>query len=146
MKDFLSKILRILKIKALRILVKINEKIEEDRGEATADQVMALKIVKRMMLSPESEMMIAPISGTYYIQRKEVFAKMDDTRVQLINGKYFYDIALSKRQSENLIEFFRYHLELRRKAMEKKIMEKTMRSLNTILLEIESEDYVVENA
>jgi hypothetical protein len=140
MKPFLAKVWRIMRIKALRLYVKINNRVNEDRGEITADQIMAVKILKKLMLSHESEMMIAPISGTYYIQRREIFAKIGDGRVQIINGKYFYDIALTNRQTDDVVDFFRHRVELRRKAMEKEIMDKTMKSLKTIFSEIESEE------
>jgi len=123
----------------LKLHVRINKRItREDRTSET--QKVTLKILKKMMISPDAEMMIAPISGTHYIHWKDVFAKFDGVRVIIINGKYSYDVWLTTKQADDLLSFFRHRLENKRKKMENEIIEKTKRSLNIILEEIESEE------
>ena len=100
-------------------------------------QVITLKILKQMMVAPETEMMVAPISGTCYLEWKDVFAKLHEHQVQIINGKYFYDITLTAIQYAEITKFFNRRLENRRKVMVKEIMAKTTRSLLSILTEIE---------
>lgn len=111
------------------------------RDEGTTEtQRTTLKILKKMMISPETDMMIAPISGTYYIHWKDIFAKFTGDKVQIINGKYSYEVWLTLKQSDDLLDFFKHRLENKRKLMEKEILDKTNRSLESILKEIENEE------
>jgi glutamate racemase len=130
---------RSLRRKLLKVYVKLNKRMIREEA-ISQTQKNAMKILKKMMVSPESEMMIAPISGTHYIHWKDVFARFNGDKVQIINGKYFYDIWLTAKQSDEILDFFRHRLENRRKKMEIEIMDKTNRSLETILQEIENEE------
>ena len=58
-------------------------------------------------------------------------------RVQIINGKYFYDIQLSKHQYDEIISVYKRRMENRCKVIEKEIMDKTNKSLVDILHELE---------
>ena len=67
----------------------------------TESESYGLQILTEMMKSSESEMLISPISGTYYIKWGSIYAIIKDCRVQIINGRYFYDIAIiSKRKKK----------------------------------------------
>ena len=125
-------------MKYLRFHVRMKRKFNREE-KVTESQLYAMKILKRMIISPSTEMMIAPISGIHYMKWKDIFAKHGGDRVQIINGKYFYEINLTMKQSDDLHEFFNYRLEARRKMMEKEIVDKTARSLVTIYQEIQEE-------
>ena len=140
MKDLKKLIWSALRIKFLRAYVNVNQKMIAKESEGTEPQLYAIKILKKMITHPDSELMTAPISGTYYIHTKDVFSKIDECRVQIINGKYFYDIDMTLKQSDELYNFFKRVLEDKRKEMEKEIMEKTNRSLSKILDELNIED------
>ena len=101
-------------------------------------QDLSFKIVRRMIYSPNSELLLSPISGTHYIHSKDVFVRIDDMNVCIINGKYSYDVQLMKSQIDDLLFFFHTKMESKRKVMEKEIMSKTQRSLKTILADLES--------
>lgn len=107
------------------------------KEKPSTSQLKAAKIFRKMVESPESEMMIAPISQVHYVHWRDIFVKHGGDRLQIINGKYFYDISLTIEQSDELFKLFTKTLEDRRMEMEKEIMVKTSRSLDTILEEME---------
>ncbi len=106
----------------------------------TESESYGLQILTEMLKSPESEMLISPISGTYYIKWGSIYAIIRDCRVQIINGRYFYDISIVSKRSDDIREDFVNTVEKRRNQMEKEIMEKTTRSLSIILEEIKTKN------
>jgi hypothetical protein len=127
-----------MRIKLLRSYIEINRRFSRNEI-ASETQLKTISILKKVTVSPESELMIAPISGTYYIKWKEIFVKFQGERIHIINGKYSYEVWLTMKQSDELLSFFKHRLESRRKMMEKTILERTNRSLDDILKEIEIE-------
>jgi hypothetical protein len=113
------------------------------KDDLTESESFGLKILTEMLKSPESEMLISPISGTYYIKWRSIYAIIRDCRAQIINGRYFYDISIVSKRSDNIREDFVNTVEKRRKQMEKEIMEKTTRSLSIILEEIKAENELI---
>lgn len=114
-----------------------------DKDVLTESESYGLQILEEMFKSSRSEMLISPISGTYYIKWEGIYAIIKDCRVQVINGRYFYDIAIVTKRSDAIREKFINTVEERRNAMEKEIMEKTTRSLSTILEEIKSQNNLI---
>ena len=106
----------------------------------TESESYGLQILAEMLKSPDSEMLISPISGTYYIKWGSIYAIIRECRVQIINGRYFYDISIVSKRSDAIREDFVNTVEKRRKQMEKEIMEKTTRSLSIILEEIKTKN------
>ena len=106
----------------------------------TESESYGLQILTEMMKSSESEMLISPISGTYYIKWGSIYAIIKDCRVQIINGRYFYDIAIISKRSDAIREDFNNTVEKRRNEIEREIMEKTTRSLSIILEEIKTKN------
>ena len=135
----LIKIWKTLRIKILRLYVRINRKFAKKEA-ANETQQKAITILKRITVSPESELMVAPISGTFYVRWKEIFVKFEGDRVNIINGKYSYEVWLTLKQSDEMHSFFRHRMEARKKMMERAIMERTNRSLEDIINEIETEE------
>jgi hypothetical protein len=105
----------------------------------TESESYGLQILEELLKSPKSEMLLSP-NGTYYIRWQSIFAIIRDCRAQIINGRYFYDIAVSTKRSDDIREKFTQSVENRRNQMEKEMMEKTTRSLSTILEEIKAEN------
>jgi hypothetical protein len=134
-----EKMWKALRIKFLRLYVRINKRFER-KDVANETQTKTVTILKKVTLSPDSELMIAPISGTYYIKWRDIFVKFAGDKVHIINGKYSYEVWLTLSQSDDLLSFFKHRLESKRKMMEKEIMEKTNRSLDDILNEIEKKE------
>ena len=61
------KISRFLKHRFLRLYVRINRSIVKDEV-LTESQKNIMRILRKMMLSNESDMMNAPLSDTYYVK------------------------------------------------------------------------------
>lgn len=108
----------------------------------TESESYGLQILEELLKSPKSEMLISP-NGTYYIRWQNIFAIIRDCRAQIINGKYFYDIAVSTKRSDDIREKFMQAVENRRNLMEKEMLDKTTRSLSIILEEIKAENNLI---
>jgi len=116
---------------------------EINKDDQTESESYGLQILEEMFKSSKSEMLISPISGTYYIKWEGIYAIIKDCRVQIINGRYFYDIAIVSKRSDIIREKFICAVEERRRVMEKEILEKTKRSLSAILEEIRAQNNLI---
>jgi len=113
------------------------EKMEFNPPESLSEnQELIIKIFETSLLNPDSELLIAPISLTYYINVEDIFIILDDNRVRIINGKYEYHILIPIKTQEKLRDKFKNILESRRKKMEQSIISKTTRNLSQILQDI----------
>ena len=102
----------------------------------TETQELAIKIFERSLLKPYVELLIAPLSMTYYIHSDDIFIIMDRTELKIINGKYEYHILLSEKIHNKLSMKFKRVLENKRKRMEKEMLSNTRRSLQNILQDL----------
>ena len=123
---------RNLKIKYLKLLRKYNI----GTTKSTNAQRYAAKIFKGILDSNDYEISIAPISGACYIKWKDVFFIFLGENVQIVNGKYFYDISISMEQSADILRICCEKIELKSKKIESEINNNVKRSLGTILNEI----------
>jgi hypothetical protein len=110
----------------------------EKKETVSEKQETCCRIVRKLISSPESELVIAPISGDYYIKHRDLVVKMTQNQVHIINGKYFYSFEMPQR-IDKLEKAFRVRLEGKVKNMESEMVKKTQRSLHTILDELENE-------
>lgn len=115
----------------------LDSKVNDDYMP-TETQVLAIKIFEKALLNQESDLLMAPISHTFYIELDDIFIIMEGREMLIINGRYQYNVLLKERDAQHLIEKFKRVLEVRRKRMEKKVMSKTSRSLNDILNHLSS--------
>ena len=102
----------------------------------TSNQELGIKIFEKCLIMPDSELLIAPISGTFYIKSKDIFIVLDGNELKIVNGKYEYHIYVSSRSYEKMIGKFKRILESRRKKMEESMLSKTNRSLSEILEDV----------
>ena len=103
----------------------------------TETQELAIKIFERSLLKQDAELLIAPLSMTYYIHSNDIFIIMDGTEIRIINGKYEYHILLTEKIHNKLTMKFKKVLENKRKKMEQEMLSNTRRSLQNILQELE---------
>lgn len=99
-------------------------------------QELAVKIFEKSLVRPDADLLMAPISSTYYIQSDDVFIIMDGTELKIINGKYEYHILLNDKIYQKLSMKFKRVLENKRKRMEQKMLSNTRRSLQNILQDL----------
>lgn len=110
------------------------------------NQKLALGIIEEVMMIPESDLLIAPLSGTRYIKLKDVFLKMENSQsegtfVQIINGRFSHYIGMPERIFIDRVEkTFDMEVEKRRKVMEKEMFSKMNKSLGSILEEMKKKN------
>lgn len=116
-----------------RKLKKDISSIFQDSYERTEIQRMAISVARKAILNPKSNLMIAPISGTRYIQYEDIFIKIDLRLIMIINGSYTYHVTISDSDTEWILVKFNNRLETIRKQWENSITNKTTKSLSNIL-------------
>jgi hypothetical protein len=111
----------------------------QERGDLTENQKLTLKIIRKLIFNKNSELLIAPISYNFYIIYKDMMVKIKDNQVEIINGKYFYDVTLPQSTIRALELQIKNRLEVKIRLSEEEVTRKTKRSLNTILEELSEE-------
>lgn len=112
------------------------DKMVAPKFELTETQILAIQIFEAAIHKKDTELLLAPISQTIYIQTKEIFIILSGSDLKIINGKYQYEIYIPSPKSFDLYDKFKRVLEHRRKMMEATILAKTKRSLSAILEEV----------
>ncbi len=102
----------------------------------TETQELAIKIFEKSLLKQDVELLMAPLSLTYYIHSDDIFIIMDGTDLKIINGKYEYHISLNEKIHNKLAMKFKRVLENKRKRMEQEMLSNTRRSLQNILQDL----------
>ena len=97
------------------------------------NQILGIGIFEKALAKSGVELLMAPLSETYYIESDDIFIILNGEGLKLINGVYQYRIDLPETACRELSNKFRRVLENRRKKMEKKMVLKTQRSLKNIL-------------
>lgn len=102
----------------------------------TETQELAIRIFERSIANPESDLLMAPLSLTYYVHTKDIFIIVGMNEMRIINGRYEYHIILNDKIFEKLTYKFKRVLENRRKKMEKEMLTNTKKSLENILSDL----------
>jgi hypothetical protein len=84
----------------------------------------------------DTELLMAPLSLTYYVHTKDIFIIMDRGELRIINGRYEYHITINDKIFERLSDKFKRVMENKRKKMEQEMVSKTKRSLENILQDL----------
>ena len=139
MKKIKTNVLRWFKYRAIRLYLK-TPKLEKKFSVAhlNAEQQAGIKIVKRLAVHPDSEILMAPISEKYYIQNGEIFIVIEMNQISIINSVYHYDIYNNHKVTDHIINFMRRIIERRRSEMEAAMRSKIQRSLSHILEDIDT--------
>jgi hypothetical protein len=82
--------------------------------------------------------MSTPISNKKYIRNEEndIFVILDSYNVQVINHIYSYNVYLSEKSWDYLINYFNQEIESRREDFEKEITSNIKHSLQNILIKL----------
>lgn len=120
-----------IRYKLLRLAVKQKKtKIANSIENDTQD--LAYNIIKKSIANPEATLLIAPLTNVYYIQTDDLFIKILDTYVQIVNGKYFYHISMPQFLMDEIEKRFKLKVENQKKKIENKIISNTNSSLRNI--------------
>jgi hypothetical protein len=96
------------------------------------NQSKIVDIANYLMRNPESKLIHSVISGTFFIEYKEVICRIESDRIVVTNGLYSYDISVPMDINYDLSKRFLNHLESRKRSVEKKINNKLTTSLTRV--------------
>lgn len=129
--------MRQIRRKIYKFWLKINKRLERyDFNQSfpvTDTQELGTKVFEKAIVRTDAELLLAPLSNTYYIKSDDIFIILDGLQLKIINGRYEYHISLTEKIHNKLSTKFKRVLERRRKKMEEQMLSKTNRSLQTIL-------------
>lgn len=131
-----------IRIKYLRSIAKFNEWKDRSftkKTRLTDNQQLAYDITKRCISHPKSLLLLAPVTNAYYIQLDDLFIKIMDSYLQIVNGKYFYHIHMPDFIMQDLDERFRHKVESKKNSIEDKIHCNTRASLTNIFKDLSDE-------
>ena len=98
---------------------------------------MGMKIFERTVSIKHADIFLSPLSDSIYIEVDDVYIILDGSDLQIINGKFRYDLhypdAIRSKMRVKILNI----LEARRIEVEKRIKAKSDRTLNSILDEVE---------
>lgn len=121
-----------------RLLVRIKTKIENQTKKLEENEIVCSSICRKLINSPSSKFLIAPISGKRYIKNEKLslFVIMDGGRVSVTNHVYHYDIILNIKEWDRLVRMYDMRTERDRQAYEEEIHSQIGHSLQSILEKI----------
>ena len=101
-----------------------------------SNEERVIKITEMLLRKSNSELSMTPISSKYYIKYKNIFVVIKDNSINLINGKYNYDIFVSDKVHSYICKKFRKSLETRVNKIEEEISSKVHNILDNIYEDI----------
>jgi uncharacterized protein YggL (DUF469 family) len=127
---------RKIKLKFWKMVRWIDRKIQK-KIDLTESQEMGMKIFERTVSIKDAEIFLSPLSDSIYIEVNDVYIILDGSDLQIINGKFRYDLhypdAIRSKMRVKILNI----LEARRIEVEKRIKAKSNRTLISILDEVE---------
>ena len=117
---------KLLRFAAKQKKSKLSGSLENDTQE------LAYNIIKKSINNPDASLLLAPLTNVYYIQTDDLFIKILDTYVQIVNGKYFYHISMPPFIMEDIEKRFKIKVENQKKKIDNKIINNTNSSLRNI--------------
>jgi hypothetical protein len=108
--------------------------------EITTYEKTCFKICLKLISSPHSDFMIAPMSNKRYIRNNtfEMFVTMDYGRVEITNHVFNYNVKLSDRDWQRLTFIFDTETEKRRSETEQEVSSQIKNSLEHVLEKLEN--------
>ncbi len=105
------------------------EKLDNERR-------MGLRIFERAVRIKDADIFMSPLSDTIYIEINEIYLILEGCDLQIINGKFQYDLRYGVKDAGDMKRQVFTVLEKRRIEVEERIRTKNDRTLNSILQEI----------
>ena len=127
---------RKIKVKVWRMFRWINRKLEK-KMELTESQKIGMMIFDRTVSIKDAEIFLSPLSDSIYIEVNDIYIILEGSDLQIINGKFRYDLHYPDLIRSKMRNKIYNILEYRRIDVEKRIKTKSDRTLNSILNEVE---------
>ena len=98
-------------------------------------QINTLLVVRSLIRKQDSNLLIAPQSGSRLVQYKDYYVEFNSNYITITNTNFSYYIDIDYETGLKLIHFFDKNTEYRRQQIIQKYNNKTINSLKTILNE-----------
>jgi hypothetical protein len=110
------------------------------KEEVSSYEKTCFKICLKLISSPDSDFMIAPMSNKRYIRNNkfDMFVTMDYGRVEITNHVFNYNVKLSDRDWQRLTFIFDTETEKRRLGTEQEVSSQIKNSLEHVLEKLEN--------
>jgi hypothetical protein len=91
-----------------------------------------------MLVKADSELLISPLSGRYFLKndRKQILIILTEYELVVINHVFGYNIKISQKLQRSLYQAFVSEVEQRRTAMENVFRQNVKHSLQSIISHI----------
>lgn len=109
----------------------------KSKDELSDVQKKGIRIFERMVSVKDAEIFLSPLSDTIYVEVDDIYLILDNFDMQVINGKFQYDIQYTDKERSRFRNRIFDILESRREELEKKIKTKSNRTLDSIIQEVE---------
>lgn len=126
---------RRIKVAWLRTMRRVNKWMMR-KEQLTDHQQMGIKIFEKTVSIKDAEIFMSPLSDTIYIEVNDIYIILDSCDLQIINGKFQYDLHYSDSVRSRLRNRVLNILETRRIEIEKRIKSKSDRTLSSILYDV----------
>jgi hypothetical protein len=100
--------------------------------ELKENQSKIVEIANYLISHTDSKLVYSVLSGTFFIEYKEVICRIESDRIIVTNGLYSYDISIPTVIAYDLTKRFLNHLESRKRGVERKINLKLTSSLGRV--------------
>lgn len=141
---FLHKIKRLY----LKYYIKVKKmEFPKNQREENGYERICLAICRETINHPDSKFSIAPISNKRYIVNKtlDIFIIMEDSRVEVTNHVYHYDVFFTEKQIKKLINHFDRKVEQIRLDYEEQIRSQVKNTLEEIYKSIKDKNIAIQN-
>jgi hypothetical protein len=125
---------RFYKITKLKITRVLDSNLSNGSSKMNSEISKIYAIVRAMCKNKGTKFLIAPVSGTYYLQNKDLdyYIILGDDGVRITNHKFFITKSLTSSEANKMVNYVRNHIENIRRNMEKEIFANESTMINEI--------------
>ena len=112
--------------------------LDRERPEKNSSELEAALLFKKMLVKADSELLISPLSGRYFLKndRNQILIILTEYELVVINHVFGYNIKISQKLQRSLYQAFVSEVEQRRTAMENVFRQNVKHSLQSIISHI----------
>ena len=112
--------------------------LDRERPEKNSSELDAALLFKKMLVKADSELLISPLSGRYFLKndRKQILIILTEYELVVINHVFGYNIKISQKLQRSLYQAFVNEVEQRRTDMENAFRQNVKHSLQSIISHI----------
>jgi len=107
-----------------------------NKQELSKEQRMGISIFERAVTIKDVDIFMSPLSDSIYIEINDIYLILDGNDLQIINGKYQYDLHYNEQVRSRMRDKVLKVIESKKAAVEQRIRAKSDRTLHSILEDI----------